>query len=254
MLSATDCSVREVVLKKNVLQLEENKMGRDFVVGDIHGLAGLLIFLMRQHEFDKTKDRVICVGDVIDRGPQSVEMINLLKSDYIYCVMGNHEQIMVDVLRHKAMNKHSWLMEGGDWHIGLGDDLIEQLLQTVEKLPYLIEFKSGNKKFGVVHAQPVLKLSWDELKHTLEGEDLSVKHRSMQIITWDRFIAKSASYDEQVAGVDAVFCGHTPMSDIKTKGNIHFIDTGAYYSGVLSGAIITNGEVEMISCQFPSSK
>jgi len=45
-----------------------NKKGRDFVCGDIHGCFDQLEEKLSQVNFDKSTDRLFCVGDLIDRG------------------------------------------------------------------------------------------------------------------------------------------------------------------------------------------
>lgn len=59
-----------------VLSLPENQNGRDFVVGDIHGHFAMLNELMEVVAFDRNVDRLFAVGDLIDRGPNSVRCGN----------------------------------------------------------------------------------------------------------------------------------------------------------------------------------
>lgn len=50
---------------------EPNKVGRDFVVGDIHGCFGKLTDNLKQLNFNFDIDRLFCTGDLVDRGPES---------------------------------------------------------------------------------------------------------------------------------------------------------------------------------------
>lgn len=50
---------------------EINEVGKDFIVGDIHGCLDQLKFQLSVTGFDKSKDRLFSVGDLIDRGPDS---------------------------------------------------------------------------------------------------------------------------------------------------------------------------------------
>jgi hypothetical protein len=54
-------------MTKPVLRLPANTRGRDFVVGDIHGTFYVLEQALAAVGFDPARDRVICVGDLIDR-------------------------------------------------------------------------------------------------------------------------------------------------------------------------------------------
>ncbi len=54
-----------------------NEDGRDFVVGDIHGEYDQLMEALDHQNFDKDHDRLFSVGDLIDRGPKSVDVVML---------------------------------------------------------------------------------------------------------------------------------------------------------------------------------
>ncbi len=79
------------------------------VIGDIAGQYKALIALV-----DKMpKDEIVLVGDLVDRGPQSKEVIEwAMKNATVVC--GNHEHMMVDFLEEtSAYDNGLWLMNGG---------------------------------------------------------------------------------------------------------------------------------------------
>ena len=51
--------------------LPENDRGRDFVVGDLHGCYDALMRQLDARGFDPAADRLLSVGDLVDRGPDS---------------------------------------------------------------------------------------------------------------------------------------------------------------------------------------
>lgn len=53
-----------------IQRLPRNERGRDFVIGDLHGCFDELMLLMQHVRFDMTVDRLIAVGDLVDRGPR----------------------------------------------------------------------------------------------------------------------------------------------------------------------------------------
>ncbi|KAG0266771.1 hypothetical protein DFQ27_009440 [Actinomortierella ambigua] len=76
-----------------------SKGRRTFILGDIHGsLAGLDGYL-RQVKFNTKNDRLIVAGDVVAKGPQSLQVIDRLASLGAKCVRGNHDD---KVLRWKG--------------------------------------------------------------------------------------------------------------------------------------------------------
>lgn len=75
----------------NVGMLHPNTLGRDLIIGDLHGHYDTLRHLLCENRFDKKIDRVISVGDVIDRGPRSWDCLQLFREPWFHGVKGNHE-------------------------------------------------------------------------------------------------------------------------------------------------------------------
>lgn len=65
----------------------------DYVVGDIQGCCDSLVNLLDKVNFKPEIDRLFCVGDLINRGPKSIETLELLHSlnDSVQVVLGNHD-------------------------------------------------------------------------------------------------------------------------------------------------------------------
>ena len=68
-----------------------------YVVGDIHGNHQGLLNLLSELEFRPGRDRLWCVGDIVNRGPGSVDCIQTIMSlgNLARCVMGNHELLLL---------------------------------------------------------------------------------------------------------------------------------------------------------------
>ena len=64
-----------------------------YAVGDIQGCYDPLSRLLDRVNFDTSKDKLLCVGDLVNRGPKSLKTIRLLKSLNNQCVsvLGNHD-------------------------------------------------------------------------------------------------------------------------------------------------------------------
>lgn len=75
---------------------------RTIIVGDIHGCYKEFITLLKKVHYKKKKDRLILLGDLMDRGPLSYEMFQWAmrwkkeNPDSFYLVRGNHEQMIVE--------------------------------------------------------------------------------------------------------------------------------------------------------------
>lgn len=70
--------------KKWFLEIEQNNIGRDFIVGDLHGHYSKLIEGLKKINFDTEKDRLFCVGDLVDRGSEIEECLMLLKEKWFF--------------------------------------------------------------------------------------------------------------------------------------------------------------------------
>jgi serine/threonine protein phosphatase 1 len=88
---------------------------RIIAVGDIHGCRDALDSLLELIQLRAT-DRLVILGDVIDRGPDSrgaIERLLELRSECrLTCLLGNHEQMLLDAIDGKAPIQQ-WLVHGG---------------------------------------------------------------------------------------------------------------------------------------------
>ncbi|WP_299653568.1 metallophosphoesterase [uncultured Jannaschia sp.] len=92
-----------------------------FAIGDVHGqadlLAGCLEVIARTPRALGTERLVVFLGDLIDRGPDSLRAIGLMmnasrlaRADRVVLLPGNHEQVLLDALDGNA---EPWLAIGG---------------------------------------------------------------------------------------------------------------------------------------------
>ena len=90
-----------VRLATNMHELREKRMNYD-VIGDVHGEYDLLVALLKklgyaqkQGVWKQYNHKAIFVGDLVDRGPQQLATVNLVRKmverGNALCVMGNHE-------------------------------------------------------------------------------------------------------------------------------------------------------------------
>ena len=109
--------MRRIHIEKD-LQLALENGHNVWAIGDVHGFSITLERLL--DECDLTlDDRVVLLGDLIDRGPDSYDVVRIARSDpRIYCVKGNHEDMMVNSFHLECLNEpnsdiRQWLYNGG---------------------------------------------------------------------------------------------------------------------------------------------
>ncbi len=94
----------------------EVDMDKIFAVGDIHGCLDKLISLMAIIDIDLKKDTLVFIGDYIDRGPDSKEVVDYLidlgqREDRVVFLKGNHELMLEDYL--SGADRLTFLYNGG---------------------------------------------------------------------------------------------------------------------------------------------
>lgn len=210
-------------------------------IGDIHGRFDLLEKLPKI----SANAQVICLGDMIDRGEQSAEVLRTLHvvPDLI-TLMGNHEQMMLNFIDNPEASGERWLRYGGLQTLAsfgvsnisqtstgsalvrardkLREEMGEELIDWVANLPK--SWTSGNVAFVHAAANPAIAIEEQEDRTLLWG------HKDFG----------------QVPRNDGMWVvhGHTIIDVPTIRGGVVSIDTGAYATGKLTSATIFNGEVE----------
>jgi len=214
----------KIKIQSPVLHLSNQTSGRTFVCGDIHGCFSLLEQKLEEVHFNAETDWVICVGDLIDRGPESIRALEFLAKPWFYSVMGNHESMLLNVLSGNMSMMGVWMHEGGSWFNQVDSpDQVSKWVTEISKLPIIIEVTTRHGVVGIVHADIPPSLSWEEFVQKVKGGDeqavfyaLKGRSRAMRRVC------------EKVAGAWRIYCGHTFVPKPRQLGNVWCIDTGAY--------------------------
>lgn len=200
-------------------------MGRQFVIGDIHGCLDMLKGLLDLIKYDPLQDELFFVGDYIDRGPDSKGVVDYLISlrntspEKVHCVLGNHEALLLDVLAGFGID--IYLYNGG------GTTL--RSYGTGHRFTDLSWLPETHKAFyeGLV---PYLELEKFIVVHAGLVPGIGLEKQALEDLLWIRepFIYSQADFGKRV-----VF-GHTPFRDPLVMPNKIGIDTGAVYGNKLS--------------------
>ena len=91
------------------LRINGTEYRKVYVVGDLHGCHGMLMTHLEEIEFDFDADLLISVGDLIDRGGQNVECLDLITQSWFRAVRGNHEQMAIQALNGTGNVNHCQL-------------------------------------------------------------------------------------------------------------------------------------------------
>ena len=226
-----------------------------YAIGDIHGRHDLLVTLQHKIIEDSkkrasTRKIIIYMGDYIDRGFESKEVLERLIAkplegfESIY-LKGNHEDAMLRFLETPEESA-AWLLWGGDATLrsygvamhsskGKRQTPTEMAKQLADKLPeqhadflnnLQLHFRAGDYVFVHAGLRPRI--------------DLEVQSAEDMMTIREPFIFSRQSFPYTV-----VF-GHTIFSEPFIEKDRIGIDTGAYASGKLTCAVFEAGEREFI--------
>jgi len=219
---------------KSVVNIGINTQGKDYVVGDVHGMYYKLLNKLDSFGFDTSKDRLFSVGDIIDRGPDSLKCVELLDEPWFYAVRGNHEQVAIDYFKSQ-ITTYEYQRWGGKWFIDLDVPQQQTISSILDKLPWVIQVKTINGVVGIVHSQPVKidgEYNWQNfihaIKHNLPLQNFDDDVRN--VCTWSRRIAYNEDeLKKSISGVFAVVAGHTTIPEVLNQYNFYSIDTGTCF-------------------------
>lgn len=209
-----------------IVTLLPNHTGRDFILGDLHGDFPSLQALLAYVHFDESKDRLIAVGDLFDRGPAASDCLTLPDNPWFYAVRGNHEQALLSwyfapdpVAKNKAEEKIK--QQGGEWFFALQTSMQQALCEKISRLPLVILMTSHGHSWCVLHGEIIP-----------EVDDINIFLASLLAddrLTLNNCLDGRRRYQTHchtpVTGVDYVVSGHTSIIPSKRQqGNCINLD------------------------------
>jgi len=223
---------------------------RAYVVGDIHGRLDLLDELLEKIHADLERRPVekavlVFVGDLIDRGPSSAQVVERLRT-YRHpgvrpiFILGNHEEVLLRILGGDAELITKWRWFGGTQCLeSYGVDVAR--LASLDGAAALAEVQAA---IPSTHIE-FLKSFIDSCRF---GDYLFVHagirpgvELGAQLQSDMRWIREEFLFDDSDHGFVVVH-GHTITEEVEEQPNRIGIDTGAYRSGVLTALAIENDQ------------
>jgi serine/threonine protein phosphatase 1 len=213
--------------------MSENRQRR-IVIGDVHGhYEGLMSLL--EAIAPTSNDQVYFLGDLIDRGPQSCQVIDFVRQSNYPCILGNHEQMMLNILTREdipTQAMQAWLYSGGQATLSSYQtaNIPQDHLDWFQTLPTYIDL-------GDI---------W--LTHAGLDPSMPLAEQTAEQFCWIR--DEFHSMEQPYFSDKLIIVGHTitftlpniaPGKLAEGRGWLD-IDTGAYHprSGWLTGLDITN--------------
>ena len=213
---------------------------RTYALTDIHGRFDLLELALAEIERRGGFKRLVFLGDYVDRGPRSREVVERLieldRAENVVCLMGNHEKMFVDFADSEGRHGDMFLSNGGretiESYLTPAGDLdrtaMSQHASWMSSLP--LWFEDGRRVY--VHAG------------ILPGE--AIEDQPPSVLIWSRMHDFFSATRSQMGAY--VVHGHTPVHDDKDYADLDItsaranLDTGAYRTGKLSVGVFDDSQ------------
>jgi serine/threonine protein phosphatase 1 len=230
------------MIPTNHIHYQQNKVGRDFVVGDLHGCLEDLLLALQILQFNIQYDRLFSCGDLIDRGPLSRDTAELIYADWFHAVRGNHEQMMIDTIVHNKDNiAGQWFRNGGNWALDHIDGDFGELLplaQSLDELPLVISVGEGKHRFNIVHAELThhVEINYHDERQLTTNQTIDnweFTDYDLESMLWGRAMhTSSKSHNKQYAkfqdqALSPTFVGHTSVRENTLIERQIYLDTSA---------------------------
>lgn len=145
---------------KFIKNVKCNTEGRDFIVGDLHGCYDELMRLLTHVNFNPKSDRIFSTGDLVDRGPKSLECLSLLAKPWFHAVLGNHEDVLLTKIKEVNNINKDFISKFKNDDSGMTKDeasyvkSLEPYAEAIFKMPLAIAVDHMLLgKFYIVHAE-----------------------------------------------------------------------------------------------------
>ena len=172
-------------------------LGRILAIGDIHGCHRALTTLLAFVGISAT-DTLVFVGDAVDRGPSSKQVVDcilsLRKKCNVVFIMGNHEEMMRDAISGRGL-WNAWLDAGGQ-------ATLDSYGGSAENIP------SEHIRF-LTSAAPFFETDSEIFVHANLEHGVSLPNQTSDFLRWKHIGGTERPY----SSVKRVICGHTPQTD-----------------------------------------
>lgn len=238
---------------------------RRIIIGDVHGCIDELEELIYTLNIN-TNDSIFFIGDLIDRGPDSVAVVKkcyALSIDYeVKLILGNHEEKFLRYLHH-IENKTGLEneMSGIDEFPKLLSELNRDEIDFIKNAYYSFAFEE--EKITLLHGGISNQVKFSFPKTYQYGVVNPKQLKGLDLITKVRFVSPDGKFvglneeteaDKYWAEVydgnfGHIYFGHQPFMQQNLKAFAHAtcLDTGCVFGGWLSAVVIENDNKSFVS-------
>lgn len=210
---------------------------RTIIVGDVHGCRGELEALLDRVAFTGG-DRLVFVGDLVARGPDSLGVLDVARRTGAIVVRGNHEQKLLDWRRART----AWVRGEaaakspiGKMHRDIARSLRPVDWTLLETSPLFVDLPEHGAR--VVHAGLMPDVGIEA-----QSPNTLMRIRTVRLRSGKRGKAENVLWGACYAGPPQVVFGHNAAPGLQLHPWATGLDTGCVYGGRLTAMVLANGQ------------
>ena len=236
--------------------IDESAYSRIVIVGDIHGYNEPVEEMINKIDVSEN-DLLIFIGDYIDRGPASKQVVDYLitfkqMNKNTLFLKGNHEDMMLGSMGTPAvvMDVNTWLYNGGSTTLASYGMNRKEIYRLTSVWDDSERFQMMKDFIPESHIDFFL-----DLQMFIESEHYFFCHAGInpyntiyegKMNTYDLLWMRDHIYSDVTRWEKIVVCGHTPLRDVLLTDKLICIDTGLYYYGKLSAIDVLSREIYQV--------
>ena len=191
---------------------------RTLVVGDVHGCRQELEDLLKAADYT-TDDRLVLVGDLVAKGPDSQGVVQLAREKSALGVLGNHDAHVLNILAGKHGSEH---------HHKVAKSLTSADIEYLDRLPLWLDFAELNAL--VVHAGLLLRTPLLD-----QPRDWVINLRSLDLQgNPSKRVGSGVPWASRWPGPRFVYFGHDAIRGLQKHRHAWGLDTGCVYGKQLT--------------------
>lgn len=206
-------------------------MGRSIVVGDVHGCRSELDALLARVAFG-TGDRLVMVGDLVARGPDTRGVLALVRKLGGRSVLGNHEERLLAARDARARGERGPRLSPA--HAQVLEELDAEDWAMLDALPLHLDLPEHGVR--IVHAGVVPDVPFDDQDPWLLTHIRSIDDKGRPSERWGK-VPWGALYK----GPPHVVFGHNARQGPQIHVHATGLDTGCVYGNQLTALVLEAG-------------
>ncbi|AKL97263.1 metallophosphoesterase [Clostridium aceticum] len=223
--------------------MEVSLQQKVLIIGDIHGCYDEMIELIDKSQIDLSRDWVISVGDIVDRGMKTPEVFSFFQNTpHALMILGNHEA------KH-LFQHHKKKVDLTDPSVAIQKRMIEPnqysvMLDYLRSQPLYQSVEYPNKKYLILHAGITEDIDLQDMPLYLPEDYVKDEKIKTIIGRGSRrrkgFDEKSTPWYDEISSAYTIVFGHQITQEVirGENKNVYGIDTGCCRGGKLTGLLL----------------